>query len=327
MSRLDTFLFIAPRWTTGADGYTRFDADAFAADNLARLVVEDDDDRFDGYIGFDATQTGTLTDAAGGTLASGAVSPYFRYTATTESGTSFTFDMIVMPSGVVGYLPSRLPDPGEGFKITGWTLVPGSGATYDSVPRFPCFAPGSLIETAAGWRAVEALAPGDLIRTRDAGFQPVLWTGSARVPWTATSGQRPVRLLDHPALTGHLTRPLTLSALHRVLLSGPDLMLCTSLDEAFGAAAGLVPQMAGGSGEAVWHHVLLPGHHVIRANGIWVESLLAAPRALSWLPPDEAALVHRLGWRAGAPPVPCRPCLSLSETRAVCGTGPLRRAA
>ena len=55
--------------------------------------------------------------------------------------------------------------------------VPTSQATATSVPHCPCFTPGTMIKTNRGEVAVEALAPGDMVLTRDNGFREVKWHG------------------------------------------------------------------------------------------------------------------------------------------------------
>lgn len=275
-------------WTNGPDGMTRFDPGFTAVTNRARLTFSDDDPLFDGASAPDPTQSIRAENDDGTLIAEGPGGPYFRYSLTDESGTTYTLDLVpVGVDGTVLYLLSDLPPAGTGLRVTNLELVgtgDGSNATpYTSLAKYPCFAPGSLIETAQGWRVVEALQKGDLVRTRDAGFQPILWTGGAQVGWHSTSPHRPVTL-DGGAGFG----PLTLSAQHRVLLTGPELRAQFGLTEALAPVAGL-DEGAVGVGLQRWHHILLDAHHVIRANGLWVESLLATAKALSWLPEKTAA--------------------------------------
>ena len=64
-------------------------------------------------------------------------------------------------------------------------------------PGVICFTPGTLIDTPAGPRPVEALRPGDRVLTRDDGAQELLWVGSRRMSGArlyALPHLRPVRL-------------------------------------------------------------------------------------------------------------------------------------
>ena len=45
----------------------------------------------------------------------------------------------------------------------------------------PCFTPGTLIETADGEVDVADLRPGDLVLTRDNGYQEVHWVGAKKL--------------------------------------------------------------------------------------------------------------------------------------------------
>ncbi|WP_444870345.1 Hint domain-containing protein [Rhodobacter capsulatus] len=66
-----------------------------------------------------------------------------------------------------------------------------------AAPGVICFTPGTLIDTPAGPRPVEALRPGDRVSTRDDGAQEILWIGSRRMSGArlyALPHLRPVRL-------------------------------------------------------------------------------------------------------------------------------------
>ena len=46
----------------------------------------------------------------------------------------------------------------------------------------PCYAPGTMIDTPDGPRAVETLQVGDLVMTLDHGPQSIRWVRSGEVP-------------------------------------------------------------------------------------------------------------------------------------------------
>lgn len=147
----------------------------------------------------------------------------------------------------------------------------------------PAFLPGSRIVTRRGEVAVEDLHPGDSLVTRDRGFAPLRWIGTA----TITPGPRtaPVRI---PA--GALGRNLPLRDLH--ISPGHRIwMKNDGFGAAFAASEVLVPagQLVGWRGidrrrdesRVDYIHLLLDAHHIIMADGLPVESL--PPDALSSL--------------------------------------------
>lgn len=135
----------------------------------------------------------------------------------------------------------------------------------------PAFAAGTQITLATGaQRAVEDLAPGDFILTRDAGPQPVLW---GHQHTTGAEGHcAPVRLA---AGTLNATGDLILSPQNRLLIYQRRDMLGARQAEVMVTAADLVNgtsivPLSGGQVTVV--QVGLAGHPVIYANGIAVES-------------------------------------------------------
>ncbi|SIS81034.1 Hint domain-containing protein [Phaeovulum vinaykumarii] len=118
-------------------------------------------------------------------------------------------------------------------------LWPGTGTDHQSgAGHAEGFIVGTRIATAQGWRAVEAIAPGDLVMTFDHGLAPVqaitraaLWSGQGRCP-------RSVMPLAVPA--GALGNAAAL-----LLLPEQSILLESDLAEAvFGAPFVLVPAAA-----------------------------------------------------------------------------------
>ena len=133
-----------------------------------------------------------------------------------------------------------------------------------------CLAEGTLVATAAGPRAVEALRVGDLVQTVDHGLQPLRWMAVAAAE---------VSMVEIPAgLLGN-RQVLTVSAQHRILLGSG---LC---DMVFGADEVLIPARAlveAGLARTVpgcrLFNPLFDRHEIIVvAGGAPVESLLVTP--------------------------------------------------
>jgi hypothetical protein len=161
----------------------------------------------------------------------------------------------------------------SGGNPPGFYTTDASAATY----AVPCFASGTVIETAAGPRPVDQLALGDRVLTRDHGPQPVLWVARAEVP-----GQgRGAPVWFERDILGNVT-PLELSQQHRILLSGPEVaarhgvpeVLAPAVSFVNGATIRLAPRP-----RITYVHLLLPRHEVLSAQGMPVESLLMGRQA------------------------------------------------
>lgn len=151
-----------------------------------------------------------------------------------------------------------------------------------------CFAPGTLIDTPDGPRAVEALCPGALVNTLDHGPQAIRWTHCSDHPLeNAWDEAKPV-LINAGALGRNLpAQDLIVSPQHRILVgSGGQL-------EAIFAAAALVPAKAltslpgirhmKGKRRMTWFHFACDRHEVVFANGCLSESLLLGPMVMNGL--------------------------------------------
>jgi hypothetical protein len=151
-----------------------------------------------------------------------------------------------------------------------------SDVGYVTLHTVPCFVAGTLIETPDGPRAVQNLAPGDLVRTLDDGPQPVRWIG--RRLMRAEGAHAPVVI--EPGTFGDHGR-LSVSPLHRILIRdslaelmfGEREVLVTARDLVNG---GTVRQQAGGWVEYV--HILFDRHQIVTSNGMTTESFLPGPQ-------------------------------------------------
>ncbi|MEL6582770.1 MAG: Hint domain-containing protein [Pseudomonadota bacterium] len=144
----------------------------------------------------------------------------------------------------------------------------------------PCFAAGTLIETVSGPVAVEDIRPGTLVITRDFGPLPVLWRGGRDISERElASANRLVPVVLRSGSFGQ-SGDLVLSQQHRVWLAGVDALakarhLAELGDGRF--------RFAHGRKRIAYHHLLLPRHALIRAQGVWCESLYPETTQLSGL--------------------------------------------
>ncbi len=158
--------------------------------------------------------------------------------------------------------------------------------TYRTYP----FAPSGLsretmILTDQGERRAGDLRPGDRIVTRDNGFQPVLWVGRSCSPQDAPA---PVRFKAH-GQGEEGEGEMLLAPGHMALLRHGYAGLLFGVQEVLARASDLtmLPGVQAAPDAAPsWVHLLLPGHELIRAAGIWVESLAPDMRQMEVTHPE-----------------------------------------
>lgn len=151
------------------------------------------------------------------------------------------------------------------------TYVAVSDAPFPVGPM-PGIAADVPILTPQGYRPIQKLRRGDLIRTPDGTHVPVLANLSCAVP--ARGGFRPVRLR---APYFGLQRDITVAADQRLCVSGAD------VEFLFGSPSVLVPAQhlingvsaffADGPAELALHQLLLPRNEPIKAAGTALHSL------------------------------------------------------
>lgn len=155
-----------------------------------------------------------------------------------------------------------------------------------------CFTAGTRILTPHGEIPIEALQAGDLIQTRDDGLKPVLWSGASTV--RAKGALAPV--VFAAGVIGN-TRPLALSPLHRILITGWRAGILFGSDECLAHAKDLINDhsIRRREGRSVtYHHLLLERHQVIMSEGAWSESLFLGDQARNSLLPEARREVEAL---------------------------------
>ncbi len=168
--------------------------------------------------------------------------------------------------------------PPQGVPLTVQSAF--EGPNFD-VPEYAtpiCVVTGTLVQTPKGAVPVETLQDGDLVLTRDDGYQKLQWIGSSDMP--AHGAMAPVEI--RAGVMGN-SRALTVSQQHRVLIEGwPAELFCGSKDV-------LVPavKLINGSdvrlregGIVRYFHLLFKSHQLILTEGIWTESLFPGAKAL-----------------------------------------------
>ncbi|CUH62682.1 Hemolysin IA [Thalassovita gelatinovora] len=203
-------------------------------------------------------------------------------------------------------------------------------AEIENVIHVPCFTKNSLIKTLRGEVPACEIRAGDLVLTRDDGFQPVNWAGSRQLGRTELLSNptlRPV-LIRKGALGDHIPdRDLIVSPQHRMLISDAKTELWFGNEEVFVPAIHLtcldgVEQL--GTDAVTYVHFMFEQHQVVQGDGAWSESF--QPGDLSLLSMDHAqrneivALFPALNDFSADKIYPAaRPTLSAKETTVLFG--------
>lgn len=152
-----------------------------------------------------------------------------------------------------------------------------------NMQEFVCFSSGTLIATPAGPRRVEALVPGDLVETLDAGPRPLVWVGARTLDFTACANpkQKPIEIKPGAFGPDLPSRPLIVSPQHRVLVNDRQ------GQERLAKARALLPALGirrmGGRRQVTYHSLMLQRHHVLFAEDLAVESFYPGPYAMRLL--------------------------------------------
>lgn len=164
-----------------------------------------------------------------------------------------------------------------------------------------CFTKGTLLDTPTGPRAVEHLAEGDHLDTKDGGAQEIMWIGRRRISGArihAMPDLRPVRF--RPGALGRDTDlgDLVVSPRHKVLVEGAAAEALFGTPEVLVAAEELVDGRRvirdHALPEVTYIHLMLPRHHIVRANGIESESFHPASTDLRTIEPSELARLENM---------------------------------
>lgn len=132
-----------------------------------------------------------------------------------------------------------------------------------------CFAAGTRIATPRGEKSVETLAPGDLVATRDNGFQEIAWIGHTHFTWAELAAEPHLKpVMIHKGALGH-------NAPERDLVVSPNHRLLIEEDETLVAARHLIdgdrilPVEAMG---VTYVHFMFAEHQLVLSDGAWSES-------------------------------------------------------
>ncbi len=181
--------------------------------------------------------------------------------------------------------PDGMPTAGVNYTVNGMTSNSSATSHEDMGATVVCFTKGTMITTRQGPKRIENLRPGEMIRTRDHGYQRLRWIGQKTVP--ARGDLAPIRIAA--GVLGN-ARDLLVSPQHRMLVSDWRVELVTGEVEALIPAKDLVNGldiMRQVGGDVTYVHILFDAHQIVYAEGCASESLHPGNRAMDALA-DEA---------------------------------------
>lgn len=180
-------------------------------------------------------------------------------------------DSVVTLEGNYDIDAFKVHDMGTG---TGITYQPNEGTP----PVVPCFTPGSLAMTKRGLVACEDIRQGDLLVTRDNGYQEVTWIGHRKLSQAELASNdhlAPIRIRQG-ALGGDVPdRDMLVSPQHNLLWTTGRSSLLFADQEVFVPAKHLtylpgierLPVK-----EVVYLHFMFERHEILLVDGVWSES-------------------------------------------------------
>ncbi len=194
-----------------------------------------------------------------------------------------------------------ISSPSGGFGLSIASLQPSiqitsdghAGALVSLGGDMPCFARGTRLLTPNGYRPVETFSPGDPVITRDGARRAVCWIGRRTMDTAREQGGFPIRFAANSLGPGVPARPVYLSPLHAVFLSG---VLVPALHLVNGAIITAEDQSA-----VTYYHIELDRHDVVLADGMPAETYLDNG--------NRGQLYHERGKR-GACRTPCAPLIT-----------------
>ncbi|SLN47849.1 hypothetical protein ROA7450_02383 [Roseovarius albus] len=270
-----------------------------SATTLSTITITDDDPTMSPYFTDDFTETleiggTTYTNPRGGT---------YELTFTDSGGTSHTEDFLLWFTGsnfIFAPLPGSNFDDGSVLDSLGGWQEFSSGFNWEDIT---CFTSGTLIETINGSTPIETLCAGDLIKTQNHGYRPLLWIGKSFVSFADLSSENadklyPVKIPAHSLGLGLPSRDLCVSRQHRMLVSSKIAARMFETSEVFVSAVKLL----GYNGirqitdlrSVEYYHLLFDQHEIIFAEDAPTESFYTGREALRLISQTSADEILKL---------------------------------
>lgn len=183
-------------------------------------------------------------------------------------------DNDVTDPGEAGYyliFINGVPPADTVFSVTGSVTDETKIDHVDLGGELVCFVSGTLIETQNGPKAIETLTTGDMVLTRDAGYQPLRWLGKTAA---AAQGDLAPIVISKGTLGNAID--LVVSPQHAVLVEDWRAELLYGVPDVLIRAKDLLGHdgiYRKPGGIVTYCHLLFDAHQLVKAGGIWSESL------------------------------------------------------
>lgn len=140
-------------------------------------------------------------------------------------------------------------------------------------------ATGTMIDVLGGQKPVEALAVGDMVRTKDHGYQPIRWVASRELTasdFANDTSLRPIRIQAGALGDAKPSQDLVVSQQHCVLLEDWRCELLFGEDEVLAPAMALLNdssiQVDHSDNAVTYYHFMFDTHEIVYSNGVETES-------------------------------------------------------
>jgi len=178
--------------------------------------------------------------------------------------------------------------------------VTGTANFKDIEHIVPCFTPGTQIMTDQGMVKVENLQIGDLVQTRDHGYQPIRWIGRrdlSTADLALSPHLRGVRIERETFGPDMPNRTMVVSPNHRLMIVDAKVELMLGEAEVLAAAKHLVgmPGITRDESTAISYvHFMFDSHEIVNSDHIWSESFQPGQMALVGLETAQRAEIFEL---------------------------------
>lgn len=154
-------------------------------------------------------------------------------------------------------------------------------------------ASGTMIDVLGGQKPVEELEVGDMVRTKDNGYQPVRWIASRTLraaDFAKDKALRPIRIKAGALGEARPSADLVVSQQHCLLLDDWRCELLFGEDEVLAPASALLNDSTvtidHSDAEVTYFHFMFDTHEIVYSNGVETESFHPAQAGTATL--DEA---------------------------------------